>query len=233
MEFKTDAVVLRAVDYGENDRMLTLLTADRGKISAAVKGVRKAGAKLSFASQPFCFAEYVFATRAGRNTVVSASLYDGFYALREDVTAFYAAAVVLEACDKLLYEGMPGGELFLAAVKALRALAAGEGSAALVQFLLSALGEAGYFVRAESCPVCGKPLAGRMRFEFESGAFTCTGCSGGAPASEATYRAVRAARGEGESDPDGQTRALRLLKAYFSYQTDGELTALTEYLNFL
>ena len=85
MEFKADALLLRAVDYGENDRMVTLLTAERGKIAASLKGVRKAGARLRFAAQPFCFAEYVFASRANRNTVTSASLYDGFYALCEDV----------------------------------------------------------------------------------------------------------------------------------------------------
>ena len=36
MEFKADALLLRAVDYGENDRIATLLTAERGKISASL-----------------------------------------------------------------------------------------------------------------------------------------------------------------------------------------------------
>ena len=56
MESKADALVLRATDYGEYDKMVTLLTAERGKIGAALKGVRRAGAKLKFAAQPFCFA---------------------------------------------------------------------------------------------------------------------------------------------------------------------------------
>ncbi len=52
MEFKADALLLRAVDYGENDKMVTLLTAERGKIGVGMKGVKKAGAKLKFAAQP-------------------------------------------------------------------------------------------------------------------------------------------------------------------------------------
>lgn len=56
MDFKTDALLLRACDYGENDKIVTLLTSDRGKLTAGVKGVKKAGAKLRFAAQPFCFA---------------------------------------------------------------------------------------------------------------------------------------------------------------------------------
>ena len=230
MEWRTDALVLRTADYGENDKMLTLLTADRGKLAAGIKGVRKAGAKLRFAAQPFCFAEYVLATRGGRNTVASASLYDGFYPLRENVNAYYAAAVVMEACDKLMYEGEPCGALFVAAVTALKELCAEAPAGTLVKFLLAALAEAGYPVKADLCPVCGRVPAGRMRFDMESGAFTCADCSEGAPASEVTYRAVRAALGEGEGSQEGETRALRLLKAYFANKTDGELKALVQYL---
>ena len=63
MEIKVDALVLRTADFGENDKMLTLFSLQRGKLSAAAKGVRKAGAKLRFAAQPFCFAEYVLAEK--------------------------------------------------------------------------------------------------------------------------------------------------------------------------
>ena len=42
---KVNAVMLRSADYGENDKMLTLLTAELGKISAGIKGVKKAGAR--------------------------------------------------------------------------------------------------------------------------------------------------------------------------------------------
>ena len=52
MEIKVNALMIRATDYGENDKILTLLTAERGKISAGIKGVKKAGAKLKFAALP-------------------------------------------------------------------------------------------------------------------------------------------------------------------------------------
>ncbi len=149
MEFKTDALMLKAVDYGENDKMVTLLTAARGKIGACMKGVKKANAKLKFAAQPFCFAEYVLAEKSGRHTVTSASLYDGFFSLREDVEKYYAAAVVCEACDKLLYEEMQGGELLVAAVSALTRMCEEDAAFPLIVFLLTALRLAGYPVRAD------------------------------------------------------------------------------------
>ena len=56
MEEKLNALMLRGVDYKDNDKMLTLYSLERGLVSAGIKGVKKAGAKLKFASQPFCFA---------------------------------------------------------------------------------------------------------------------------------------------------------------------------------
>lgn len=230
MEFKADALLLRAVDYGENDRMVTLLTAERGKIAASLKGVRKAGARLRFAAQPFCFAEYVFAARGGRNTVTSAALHDGFYALCEDVTRYYAAAVVTETCDRISLEGMQAAPLLVAAVTALEGLCADE-PLALLTFLLAALAYAGYPVETGACPACGRVPAGRMRFSFADGAFFCDECLPDAvPASESTYLALRAARGTGEATPDGIVRALRLLGAYFERQVGAQLPALAQYL---
>lgn len=233
MEFKADALLLRAVDYGENDRMVTLLTAERGKIAASLKGVRKAGARLRFAAQPFCFAEYVFAARGGRNTVTSAALHDGFYALCEDVTRYYAAAVVTETCDRISLEGMQAAPLLVAAVTALEGLCADE-TLALLTFLLAALAYAGYPVETGACPACGRVPAGRMRFSFADGAFFCDGCLPDAvPASESAYLALRAARGTGEATPDGIVRALRLLGAYFERQVGAQLPALAQYLRFV
>lgn len=224
MEFTEDALVIRTANYGENDRMVTLLSAGRGKFGAAMKGVRKAGAKLNFAAQPFCFAEYTVAERGGRKTVTSASLHDGFYALREDMTRYYTAICVLEACDALLPEDMPSGGMLVAAVDTLNKLCAGE-EYALVGFLLNALELSGYPVEIGA--------SGELnRFDFESGTFSYEGA--GAPVSESTVSILRFALGlQGEPSLDGYKRALRLLRSYFSYQTETDIPTIGELLNIL
>ena len=73
MEIKTDAIVLRAADYKDADKILTLLTPSAGKLTAGIKGVKKSGAKLAFSAQPFAFCEYVLAQKGGRYTVTSVS----------------------------------------------------------------------------------------------------------------------------------------------------------------
>ena len=224
MEFTEDALVIRTVNYGESDRMVTLLSAGKGKFGAAMKGVRKAGAKLNFAAQPFCFAQYTIAERAGRKTVISASLHDGFYSLREDMTRYYTAICVLEACDALLLEEMPAGGMLVAAVGALEKLCAGE-EYVLIRFLMEALQFAGYPIDV--------PAEGTLnQFDFESGTFTDGGT--GAPVSESTVEQLRFALEKGgRASADGYKRCIRLLRAYVSYQTETDLPTLGELLNVL
>lgn len=236
MEVKCDALMLRAIDYKDNDKLLTLFAAGKGKITAVCRGVRKAAAKLRFAAQPFCFAEYVLAERAGRFTVTSAFLHDGFYSLREDIGKFYAASVVTEVCNLLLPEGMQSDALFLSAVRTLEAICDGDESRALVAFLLSALGAAGYTLRTDGCLHCGKPVRGRGAFSFEQGGFYCADCNAEdcVPASESTFFALRAAaRGEDMPAGDGTKRALRLLKEYFSRKTGCRAESLSEYIRLI
>lgn len=243
MDFKCDALVLRATDYKDNDKILTLFAAGKGKMTASCRGVKKAAAKLKFAAQPFCFAEYVFAERGGRYTVTSAFLHDGFYALREDIRKFYAAAAVLEVCDLLLPEGMQSDGLFLSAVHTLGRMCETDESASLLEFLLSALSFAGYTLRLDGCLHCGRDIPERGYFDFATGGFYCAACSdeGFSPASGITYRTLRAASktdgdietetfGESFLPKDGVKRALRLLKEYFWRKTDCRIESLAEYI---
>lgn len=85
MEIKTEAIVVQSLDYKDDDKLLTLFSPSLGKITAGIRGVKKPKAKLAFASQPFCFAEYVLAEKGGRYTVISAYLHESFFELRTDL----------------------------------------------------------------------------------------------------------------------------------------------------
>ena len=235
MEIKVDAIVIRTADYGESDRMLTLFTLQRGKLSAAAKGVRKAGAKLRFAAQPFCFAEYVLAQRGERNTVISAAETDSFYALRGDIGKFYAAASLAGVCDALLYDGMVSEELFLRAVNALRGMCDGDEAEELISFLLAALELSGYRLDLSGCAGCGALLGGKCFFDVADGCFYCADCARGAGVSESTLAVLAACTGadapEGSAySAEGELRAVKLLYAFFRAKTDARVRAVEEWL---
>ena len=239
MELVVNALALRSIDYNENDKILTLLTAERGKISAGIKGVKKAAAKLKFAAQPFCFAEYVLTTRGDKYTVINASECESFYDLRTDVNKFYAASAVCEAANALAFEGDECRELFYESVKALSSICQGGESLALITFLLFSLKQAGYGINAENCSECGVKLIGadKLKFDLDAGCFTCGECGSGQGASRVTYNVIRKVQGKSfEEDfitPDGEKRALRLIREYFSYKLNIAFKSLSEYIRII
>lgn len=229
--------MIRAVDYGENDKILTLLTAERGKLTAGIKGVKKAGAKLKFAAQPFCLAEYVLTGRGGRYTVIQACEGESFYDLRCDINKFYAASALCEAASALTFEEDASPSMFVSCVEGLRDMCAGDECFALIKFLVRALGFSGYGFSAENCSGCGKELSGESRvcFDMQSGAFYCRDCGMGVGVSGSTYNVLKAAQGGscGEISEDGKVRALRFLSAYFALKTDVKLNCLAEYIRLI
>ncbi|MDE6504813.1 MAG: DNA repair protein RecO [Clostridia bacterium] len=239
MDIKVNAVMLRAVDYGENDKILTLLSAEQGKITAGIKGVKKPNAKLKFAAQPFCFAEYVLAKRGDKFTVINCSECESFYDLRTDINKFYAASAAAEAVSAVTYEGGDCAEIFYAFIRALSEMCAGSERLPLINFLLFVLGKSGYAISLDNCAECGAELAGeeKLRFDMDAGAFTCFDCGTGAGASRVTYNVLRKIAGKAfEEDfitDDGEKRALRLLKEYFTYKTDNLLKSLSEYIRLI
>ena len=237
-EVKVNALMLRAVDYRENDKILTLLSAERGRITAGIKGVKKANAKLKFASQPFCFAEYVLAERGGRYTVTQASECESFYELRCDVDKYYAACAVCEAAINLTEEGDEGREIFALCIKALRDMCLSDQKIALISFLLNALRVCGYGISvSEFCPVCGSRLENleKLRFDLRSGTFTCWDCSSFAGVSAETFQALKIAEGKAVGTPteEGKKRALKLLREYIIQKTDARYVCLSDYINLM
>lgn len=239
MDIKVNALMLRAVDYNENDKILTLLTDGYGKISAGIKGVKKPNAKLKFAAQPFCFAEYILAKRGDKYTVINCSECESFYELRTDINKFYAASSVMEAANILTYEGDECAEIFSECVKTLSAMCAGDERLPLIKFLAFALRSSGYGIALENCAECGAELvtAEKLRFDMDTGAFTCFDCGKGIGASRVTYNVLRKLDGKTYEDDfiteDGEKRALRLLREYFSYKTDNQLKSLAEYIRLI
>ena len=153
MEEKLSGIVVGGVNYGESDKILNIFTLEQGMVSAKIKGVKKAGAKLKFASEPFCFAEYVFSKSGDRRTVIGASLIDSFYSLREDVYKFYAGSVVLEFVRKFQKENIVSEKLFNLTIEALKDITYTDADYkySLVKFLVLALEEIGYALDFTGC----------------------------------------------------------------------------------
>ena len=78
-------IVLRSAAVGEYDRVVTILTTGKGKISAFARNARKLNNRFMAKVSPFCFGK--FKLYAGRNsyTIAEAEITNYFEELRQDL----------------------------------------------------------------------------------------------------------------------------------------------------
>lgn len=118
----SSGIILRRLDYGEADRIITFLTSDYGKIRAIAKGVRKQKSKLAGGIELFSISEIHFIKGRGDiDTLVSTRLIKNFGNIVKDLNRTEAAYDMLKTLDRTL-EDEGGGELFSLLEESLAAL---------------------------------------------------------------------------------------------------------------
>ena len=232
MEEKISGIVLGGVNFGENDKILNIFTLEQGVVSAKIKGVKKAGAKLKFASEPFCFAEFIFMKKGNMRTVKNASLIDSFYPVREDIVKYFCAGTVVEFIKRFYREEIISEQTFFLAVETLKRISYHQNPKSnLVKFLLSALSFAGYELRLGDCAMCEEEIAQRAFFDYRNGAFYCKECApdGAREVSVNTLSALNKSVNDELTDEDEwAVQALKLLEFYIENRTEEYLKSLKE-----
>lgn len=179
---KTHGVVIRRLDYGEADRILTLLTRRFGRIKAIAKGCRRARSRLAGHLEPCQAAEFVLWKREGRDLAIvrSAELIEPHRGLSEDFGSFAAAQFACELLDQSLPEGEPQPRLYGLFLQFLRALKRPDHvMSALLAFTVRAADLLGYGLDLDRCAVCGARLTaeGEAWLEVRSGGILCGTCA--------------------------------------------------------
>lgn len=237
MEEKLRGIVINGISLGENDKLLNIFTLEKGVISAKIKGVKKAGAKLKFASEPFCFSEYTFSVTADRRTVTGASLIDSFYPVRENIVKFFACGTVVEYVKKFLQEGIVSETAFSLVVNTLKEIAYGDSSTLVqtVKFLYHALDLSGFAISEENCLKCQGEIEGRIFFDYNNGAFICEKCydGEGREISITTYHTLKKIIKNQEVLEENALKVLKLLDFYMDIKAEVKLNSLKELLKMI
>ena len=115
-------MILKQTPIGEYDRHITLLTKERGKITAFARGARRQNSKLMAATSPFVFGE--FKLYPGRNsyTMTEAHIQNYFDELRLDFEGAYYGMFFLEVCDYYTRENNDEVEFLKLLYQSLKAL---------------------------------------------------------------------------------------------------------------
>ena len=109
----TDAIVLRRVNYGEADRIVTLLTPSDGKLALVARGVRRPKSKLAGGIELLSISSVTYAggRSGGLGTLVSARLEQHFGSIVKDLARVQLGYELLQTTDKIT-EDQPEPEYF-------------------------------------------------------------------------------------------------------------------------
>lgn len=118
----THGIILRRIDYGEADRIVTFLTSGYGKIRVMAKGVRKAKSKLAGGIELFSTSELHFISgRSDIGTLVSTRMIKHYGGIVKDLGRTELAYQMLKSIDRVLEDGT-GQEHFVQLNESLAAL---------------------------------------------------------------------------------------------------------------
>jgi len=164
--YRAEAIVLRTHKLGEADRIITLLTRERGKIRAVAKGVRRTKSKFGARLEPFSRVDLLVFEGKSLDIITQAESLNAYgQDLALDYSLWTAGQTMLETADRLTPEDSISSESqYLLLLGALRTLVSGEHAASLVldAFLLRSLSMAGYSPTLSACVICG--VAGTQPF---------------------------------------------------------------------
>jgi DNA repair protein RecO (recombination protein O) len=179
MEENNLCIVLRAVNYRDHDRILTLFSREEGRITAQATGARRLKSALSVAAQPFCCAEYEFYTRGGRHYIKNALIREKFFRIQNDYEKYTAGCVMLELAEHILRHAGDWGRLFARLAYTLYAMEADTAGAdaALAYFLVQAAEILGVFPAVDFCAVCGREMRDATEWSAAHGGAVCADCA--------------------------------------------------------
>ncbi len=121
---RTEAVVLRSLDYGETSQIVTLFTREMGKLGVMAKGARRPKSSFGATLQPMAYTQVVFYYKPTRTlqTLSESSHVESFHRLRENLSTISVGLRIVELVDALMEEEDPQPDAFTLVVRALERL---------------------------------------------------------------------------------------------------------------
>jgi DNA repair protein RecO (recombination protein O) len=177
--YRTEGIVLKGYNYGEADRILTLITPNNGKFRAVAKGIRKTKSRMSGHLDLFTRSTLLVARGRQLDIVTQAETIENFRGVREDLWRSSYCHYVAELLDGFSAEALPNYPLYALSVQTLRRLATVPNCDLVVRsFELQLLGHTGYRPQLHRCLGCETSIEPEgNRFSVKLGGVLCPACA--------------------------------------------------------
>lgn len=175
---KTKALVLREANFGEADKIITVLTKEIGKRAISAKGARRPKSPYMAGTQQFCYGDFIIYDNKNIAVLSQVEIIESFYNIRYDLYKMSYAAYFTELVEKILPEGMSSEQVLKLILKTLQVLNKSDSSPKLIarifEFRIMAI--IGYMPETTQCLHCQNGLEDRVYFSSEAGGVLCGQC---------------------------------------------------------
>jgi len=180
-EIRTDAFILRTRQYGESDRLVTLLTRDHGKITGIAKGAKNSKRRFAGTLEPFLEVRATFHHRNASDLVFlhRCELIRPLRRFTEDLDRYVAGSYVIDLVDRMVLGRESGAEVYGLVAETLTLLDRhGRSDTLLHIYELHLLAASGWAPELTRCPGCGRDLNGvpTVYLVADRGGFLCRPC---------------------------------------------------------
>jgi len=178
VQYSIDGLVIRETETGENDKRITLLTAERGKITVLAKGARSLKSKYMNAISLFTYGNYEITERSGYSWFGGGSVIEPFYSVRDDIDRLALASYVVDVAGELSGAEEPAEELLRLTLNTLYAIANDLKPHNQIKavYELRVMAMSGYMPMLDECGICGKNKSELFYLDVMNGMLKCEEC---------------------------------------------------------
>ena len=177
-EANVHGLVVRETKVGEHDKILTLLTLEKGLITVSGKGVRSLKSKNMVSCQPFTYSSF-FIKKSNKYYYVSESQpIENFFGIKENLDKLALASYICDVASELAVEDMPDPDLLRLTLNTLYAIDQDKYSFAQIKaaFEMRVSAISGFLPDLNGCGMCEKEPEGDHYLDIMNGRLLCKEC---------------------------------------------------------
>lgn len=192
---KVNAVVIKTIEFKENDKLVWLYTDRFGKIAAIAKGARKSRSKFLSLTLPLCYGEYILFKGKTLFNIQEGKIINSFQGLLDNLDKLTYSSYICELIDICTEEGEVNGELFKTFLTCIYLLNTNaiDYEILIRSFELKLLRATGYGLNLENCVSCRKKISVSNYISLSHYGGVCEKClkEHGIYISRPAYNAIR------------------------------------------
>lgn len=176
--YKSEAVIIRRMDLGEADKILTIFTPHFGKLRVVAKGVKKVTSRLAGHVELFTRTSMLLAKARNLDIVTQSETVDAYRTLHDDLSRIAYASYASELLDALLPDELENYAVYKLMAQTLSLLSEDPDPERVVRwFEMQLLGYMGYAPELSRCVECrNEPTQTVNGFSPALGGVVCASC---------------------------------------------------------